>query len=119
MQSLIDAALERSPTLDITTTGRRSGMPRRIEIWLFRIGGRYVITGTPGPRDWYANLLADDRLTVHLPQPLLDLPAVAVPIEDEAFRRSVFTAPHISWYATQTELDVLVEDAPMVEVRFL
>ena len=118
MTSPIDEALDQSPTVDITTTGRRSGLSRRIEIWMFRVGGRYVITGTPGRRDWYGNLLADGRLTVHVPRQSLDLPALAVPIEDAVFRRTVFTASHVSWYGSQAELESLVQHAPMVEIRF-
>ncbi len=120
MTPAIDAALDANPTIDITTTGRKSGLPRRIEIWMFRIDDRYVITGTPGRRDWMANLGADSRLTVHVPngRTTIDLPATAIPVSDEAFRRRVFTAPHISWYSTQVELDALVATAPMVEVVF-
>jgi deazaflavin-dependent oxidoreductase (nitroreductase family) len=120
VQHLIDAALDANPTIDITTTGRRSGLPRRIEIWMFRIDDRYVITGTPGRRDWVANLGADPRLTVHIPNcgVTLDVGGAAVPITDTAFRRRVFEAPHISWYVSQAELDDLVADAPMVEVVF-
>ena len=106
--------LGRTLTVDITTTGRQSGRPSRIEIWWFRIDGRFVITGTPGPRDWYANLLADPRLTVHVDG--MDLRARAVPVTDAAFRRTVMTHPRTSWYATQADLDALVETAPMVEV---
>ena len=54
------------PTIDITTTGRRSGKSRRVEIWMLDVDGRFFITGTPGPRDWLANLLADPSLVVHL-----------------------------------------------------
>lgn len=53
--------------IDITTIGRRSGEPARIEIWWFHIGGRFIITGTPGPRDWYANLVADPSIVIHAP----------------------------------------------------
>ncbi len=104
-------------TVDITTTGRQSRQPRRIEIWMFEVGGRYVITGTPGPRDWYANLLAEPALTVHLDQGV-ELAAVASPVRDVNFRRSVFTAPHTSWYLTQTALDDLIATSPMVELSF-
>ena len=106
--------LARIRTIDITTTGRRSGEPSRIEIWWFRVDGRFVITGTPGPRDWYANLLADPRMVVHVDGE--DLTATARPITDPDVRRSVFTAPNVSWYSTQTQLVRLVESAPMVEV---
>ncbi len=53
-------------TVDITTTGARSGRPRRIEIWFHNVDGTVYLTGLPGPRDWYANLMADPRLTFHL-----------------------------------------------------
>ena len=39
------------PTIDITTIGRRSGLPRRVEIWMMDVDGRFFITGTPGRRD--------------------------------------------------------------------
>ncbi len=66
-------------TVDITTTGRLSGEPRRIEIWMYAIAGRYIITGTPGPRDWYANLMAEPGMTLHLPDDQ-SLEATARPI---------------------------------------
>lgn len=95
-------------------------MPARIEIWMFEVDGRFVITGTPGPRDWYANVLDDARLTVHLDgSPGLDLRAVANPVIDPASRRRVFEAPHTTWYRSQTSIDDLVANSPMVEVRFL
>lgn len=53
----IRRALQTDDTIDITTVGRKSGEPRRIEIWFRQVDGRIYITGTPGTRDWYANLL--------------------------------------------------------------
>ena len=73
-------ALARDKIIDITTTGRRSGLPRQTEIWFHRVHGRLYITGTPGPRDWYANLLAKPRLTFNLKESIAAvLPATAVP----------------------------------------
>jgi hypothetical protein len=93
----IRSALDRATTVDITTTGRRTGEPTCIEIWMFKVGDRYVITGTPGPRDWYANVLADPRLMVHLKGALpIDLEAVATPILDPDVRREVLSAPTTS-----------------------
>jgi len=102
-------------TIELTTTGRRSGEPRRIEIWWFRVEGRFVVTGTPGRRDWLANVIADPRVIVHVDG--LDITARAVLIDDEAFRRRFFASPATSWYADQTGLDGLVETAPMVELE--
>src|SRR2546428_7582341 len=47
----IEAALERGHTIDITTTGRRSGKPRRLEIVFHNIGGRIHISGPPDRRE--------------------------------------------------------------------
>ena len=58
--------LRDDPTIDITTTGRRSGHARRIEIWMLDVDGRFFITGTPGRRDWLANLVEQPSLVVHL-----------------------------------------------------
>jgi deazaflavin-dependent oxidoreductase (nitroreductase family) len=46
--------------LYLTTTGRRSGRPRRIEIWFTRHAGRYYLIAEHGLRaGWVQNLLAD------------------------------------------------------------
>ena len=101
-------------TIDITTTGRQSGRPVRIEIWWFRIDGRFIITGTPGPRDWFANVLADSRMTIHAAGH--DLPATATSITDPEFRRAIVTDPQTSWYTDQVELEAMVDSAPMIEI---
>ena len=49
-------------TIDITTLGARSGLPRRIEIWFHHIDGRWYLTGMPVPRGWYANLRAESAV---------------------------------------------------------
>ena len=102
-------------TIDITTFGRRSGLPRRLEIWWFRVEGRFVITGSPGRRDWLANLRSDPRMIVHVDG--LDIEAMAREVDDQAFKRIVFTQPETSWYSTMAELDRLVASAPMVELE--
>ncbi len=109
--------LDTVETVDITTVGRFSGEPRRIEIWMYAVAGRHVITGTPGPRDWYANLLANPSMILHLPGEI-DLPAVATPVIDEDFRRKVFTADKTWWYRSQATIEELVATSPMVEMRF-
>jgi deazaflavin-dependent oxidoreductase (nitroreductase family) len=107
------------PTVDITTTGRRSGSPRRVEIWMLDVDGQYFITGTPGPRDWLANLRADPNLLVHLKRRAhVDLPARGVPVTDPATRRRVLEHLSARWYRGQSPLDELVATAPMVEVTF-
>lgn len=106
--------LARTKVIDITTVGCRSGQPRRIEIWWFRVQGRFVITGTPGRRAWLANLRADPTIIVHTP--FGDFPGQAAEVADEAQRRRLFADPQLSWYREQTGLDRLVAESPMVEI---
>jgi deazaflavin-dependent oxidoreductase (nitroreductase family) len=109
--------LRDDPTIDITTTGRRSGQPRRIEIWMLDVDGRFFITGTPGRRDWLANLHADPELVVHLSAGI-DLAARATPVTDPEARRQVLEHLTARWYRSQATVDDLVASAPMVEVTF-
>jgi deazaflavin-dependent oxidoreductase (nitroreductase family) len=114
---LLTAELADDPTVDITTIGRRSRLPRRIEIWMMAVDGRFFLTGTPGTRDWMANLAADPTLIVHLKRHAhIDLPARAELVDDPALRRTVLEHLNAEWYREQEPLDVLLADAPMVEV---
>jgi hypothetical protein len=47
-----------------------------------------------------------------------DYPGVAHEIFDLAFRQRFFESPEAHWYRTQSSLDDLVSNAPMVEVVF-
>jgi deazaflavin-dependent oxidoreductase (nitroreductase family) len=102
-------------TIDLTTIGRRSGKPSRIEIWWFHVNGRFIITGTPGRRDWYANVLANPGVIVHVAG--RDLAATAHPVGDPVLRAEVFDAPRTRWYSSQTQRQRLIDEAPMIEVR--
>ncbi len=91
MEESTARALHNDRTIDITTTGRKSGTPRRIEIALVSLGDRLVISGSPGrPRGWYANLRANPEFTIHLKKGVhADLSARATPVLDEAERRAI------------------------------
>lgn len=102
-------------TIELTTIGRKSQEPHTHEIWWFRVDGRFIITGTPGRRDWYANILSDSGIVITTS--IGSFAATAVPIEDAGFRRIVFTEPSSNWYSTQAELDELIRTSPMVEIR--
>jgi deazaflavin-dependent oxidoreductase (nitroreductase family) len=81
----------RAHTVDITTTGARTGLPRRIEIWFYHFDGRWFLSGLPGPSSWYANLLAHPDFTFHLKHGVhADLSARARPITDAGERRQLF-----------------------------
>jgi deazaflavin-dependent oxidoreductase (nitroreductase family) len=118
MDADVEGALARDRTIDITTTGRRSGRPSRIEIWFHNLNGRIYITGLPGRRDWYANVVANPEFTFHLKQSArADLQARALPIADEAERREVLV--EILRRLGRDELDRWVADAPLIEVELV
>lgn len=115
-------------TVDITTTGRRSGRPRRIEIWFYRFEGRTYLSGLPGPRDWFLNRQADPSLTFHLKNGVsADLPAHARIIIDPDERRRVFTdfvndlnqPQNPARIQQPTDVEAWMEGSPLVEVIFL
>ena len=83
------------------------------------VDGRFFITGTPGPRDWLANLVADPSIVVHLKRHAhLDVAGRARAITDPVTRRHVLEHLTADWYRGQTPLDDLIVSAPMVEVTF-
>jgi deazaflavin-dependent oxidoreductase (nitroreductase family) len=117
MDDTVRAALSRGGTIDITTRGRRTGQPRRIEIVFHRIDGRIWISGIPSRRKraWLANLEADSHLTLHLKGPVAaDLPAIARVVTDEEERRRVLARVAQAW--RRTDLDRMVELSPLIEV---
>lgn len=51
----------------LTTTGRRTGRPHRIEIWYAADGDiLYLLAGGGGSSDWVRNLLAEPAVTVEI-----------------------------------------------------
>jgi deazaflavin-dependent oxidoreductase (nitroreductase family) len=119
MDEQVKQALERDRTIDITTTGRKTGNPRRKEIWFHNVDGRLYLTGTPGHRDWYANLLAHPEFTFHLKRSVrADLPARATPILDKARRRAILASIHQK-LGGQRDLEAWVEGSPLMVVDLL
>jgi len=118
MDDAVRAALSRGGTIDITTRGRRTGQPRRIEIVFHRIDGRIWISGIPSGRKraWLANLEADPHLTLHLKGPAVvaDIPATARVVTDEDERRTVLARVAQAW--RRTDLDRMVELSSLIEV---
>jgi deazaflavin-dependent oxidoreductase (nitroreductase family) len=106
-------ALRRNRTIDITTVGAKSGRPRRVEIWAWLDGETLYLTGTPGRRDWYANLRANPDFTLHLKHgPATDVAARARSIESPRERRAVFER------IRPAQVEAWTAGAPLVEVEF-
>lgn len=118
MDAPIAAALDHGRLIDITTTGRRTHEPRRIEITFHNIDGRLYISGMPNRRTraWIHNLGADPSLTVHLKgdDPHVDLPATARIISDETERRAILAAVARAW--NRTDVDTMVAWSPLIEL---
>jgi deazaflavin-dependent oxidoreductase (nitroreductase family) len=118
MDAATEAALANDKVIDITTTGRKSGEAKRIEIWFHRHDGRYFITGTPGRRSWYANLVAHPEFTFHLKTSHeADLRATARAVTEADERRALLKGL-VAGINTETPLDEWVAGAPLVEVTF-
>lgn len=115
-------------TVDIITTGRRSGEPRTTEIWTTVIGGTPYLCGTPNagrkgvertPRDWLANLVAGPAFTLRLKASVpADLAATAAPVTDPAERRRILTEPSTEYYRNAVSLEAAVAHSPIVAITF-
>jgi deazaflavin-dependent oxidoreductase (nitroreductase family) len=116
-------------TIDITTTGRASGEPRRIEIWYYRADGEIYLSGLPfhKTRDWLANLAVHPEFTFHLKGEVsADLAARATIITDESARRRVLAVfvteanrRHELDGSRPESLDKWVAESPLALVEFL
>jgi len=110
-------ALSRGGYVEITTTGRRTGLPRRIPIVFHAIDGGVVISGMPSRRKraWLANLVADPRMTLHLVRGVrADLPARARVIEGDAERRRLLARVARAW--GRDDVETMVRYSPLIEV---
>ena len=116
MKEEIKQALERDRVIDITTKGRKTGQPRRMEIWFANVDGRIYITGLPGRRGWYANVASNPEFTFHLKQSIkADLTARSRPVVDEKERRETFVKI-FEVYNEQADLDDWMKGSPLIEV---
>ena len=117
MNDAARTALARGGIIDLTTTGRRSGEPRRIEIVFHVIDGRIVVTGMPRreKRAWLANIEASPRVTVHLKRDVVaDLPGGARVVTDESERRALLA--HVARAWGRDDLEVMVRYSPLIEI---
>ena len=119
MNDAVRNALQTDRVIDITTVGRKTGQPRRKEIWFHNLDGRIFITGSPGRRDWYANLVASSRFTFHLKWSVqADLQAQATPIRDEGQRLEILAGIRQKLDRDLGSLESMVKGSPLVEVAF-
>ena len=116
-QDIQRSLAKRDQTVEITTTGRRTGRPHRIEVRLHNVDGRLFITGGVGKRDWYANVRATPAFTLHLKQDIAAaLEAHATPIVDDAERRSVLR-PLLDQSGHLDQLEERLASSPLIHVE--
>jgi deazaflavin-dependent oxidoreductase (nitroreductase family) len=110
------AALNHSQLIDLTTTGRRTGRPRRMEIFLHHDDGQLFITGMPRAdrtRDWIHNIEADPHVVVHLKQSVVvDVPATARVVTDPEERRPFIEAAARRW--RRTDVPEMLLHSPLI-----
>ena len=119
MNEAIAQALEKDRLIDITTTGRKSGRPHRVEIGFHILDDVLFIAGIPGRRDWLANLAANPQFTFHLKESVqMDIPATATLITVESKRREVFAKLAERRQGERPmDVDAWVEDSPLIQVE--
>jgi deazaflavin-dependent oxidoreductase (nitroreductase family) len=97
-------------TLELTTTGRKSGAPRTVTIWFVadEQGRLYVQSGKGGTTDWYRNLLQTPAVKIRIGE--LAMNGVAAPVDDlteiarvhELFRQKYLRARVAEWIGSET-----------------
>jgi deazaflavin-dependent oxidoreductase (nitroreductase family) len=96
-------------TLLLTTTGRKSGLPRTSALIFGRDGDDYLVVastgGAPKHPSWYLNLLARPRASIQVKA--AHIPVVARPASDEErprlWRTVVGYWPNYEAYQTRTD----------------
>jgi deazaflavin-dependent oxidoreductase (nitroreductase family) len=117
-------ALDAGGIADITTTGRKSGQPRRIEIYFHQFDGAYYLTGRPGRRrDWQANIESNPEFTLHLKRGVnADIPVVGEPEPDPVKRRAILLRVLVeSWDSDPDRAEAAVhkwvDQSPFIRFR--
>jgi deazaflavin-dependent oxidoreductase (nitroreductase family) len=110
------AALHHSQIIDLTTTGRRTGQRRRIEIFMHHDEDHLFITGMPRAdrtRDWIYNIEADPHVVLHLKRSMVvDVPAMARVVTDPDERRPYIEAAARRW--RRTDVPEMLRHSPLI-----
>jgi deazaflavin-dependent oxidoreductase (nitroreductase family) len=116
LSETVRAALAQSQVIDLTTTGRKTGQLRRIEIFLHYDDGQLFITGMPRAdrtRDWIYNIGADPHVVVHLKQSVVaDVPATARVVDDPEQRRPLIELAARRW--RRTDIEEMLRHSPLI-----
>src|SRR3990170_5832698 len=124
MDTRVKEAMESGGIADITPPGRKTGLPRRVEIYFHQFDGDYYLTGRPGfKRDWVANIEANPEFILHLKRGVTaDVtvigeteadPEVKAPIILRALTESWGSEPE----RARASLDHYIDTAPFIRFR--
>lgn len=124
MDQAVKEAMDRGGIADITTIGRKTAKPRRIEIYFHHFDGEYYLTGRHGAkRDWEANIIANPEFTLHLKRGItVDVPVVGEPEPDPEERARILRRALIeSWDSppdrVEASLHKWVEGSPFIRFK--
>jgi deazaflavin-dependent oxidoreductase (nitroreductase family) len=124
MDARVKEALDRGGIADITTTGRKTGLPRKVEIYFHQFDGEYYLTGRPGfKRDWEENIKAQPEFTLNLKRGVTaDVPVIGeVEVDPEKRGAIIFRALTESWGSepdrAKAHLDHYVNTAPFIRFK--
>lgn len=124
MDQAVKQALDAGGNADITTIGRKTRRPHRIEIYFHQFDGEYFLTGRHGAkRDWEANIVANPQFILHLKRGITaDVPVVGEPEPDPEVRARILRRALIeSWDSppdrVEASLHKWVEGSPFIRFR--
>lgn len=124
MDTAIKEALDRGGIADITTYGRKTGQPHRIEIYFHQFDGEYYLTGRHGrKRDWEANIIANPDFVLHLKRGVkADVPVVGEAEPDPSVRGRILRRALIeNWNSPPDRVDAAlhkwVDHSPFIRFR--
>lgn len=116
--------MDRGGIADITTIGRKTGLPRRIEIYFHQFDGEYYLTGRHGRRrDWEANIEANPEFTLHLKRGITaDVPVLGEPEPDPETRARILRRALVeNWDSdpvrVEASLHKWVQSSPFIRFR--
>jgi deazaflavin-dependent oxidoreductase (nitroreductase family) len=122
MDAEIRQAMERGGIADITTVGRKTGQPRRIEIYFHHFDGKFYLTGRHGrKRDWEANIIAHPEFVLNLKRDITaDVPVRGWPEPDPEERGRILRRALIeNWDSppdrVEESLHKWVDGSPFIE----
>jgi F420H(2)-dependent quinone reductase len=98
--------------LELTTTGRKSGVPRAVSLVYIRDGSSYVVAASNAGRDrhpgWYFNLQSNPQVTVRInKQQIKAVAEVASPEQRSQFwEQLVQAAPFFAGYPKRARREI-------------